>query len=88
MFLNAKISIANYAEGNDSSNEPYQADHHAHYQYYGPPQNPQELAQRPNPLRRQVELLEGAIEPLREVFGPDIEVSLVPRTNLIWQVIM
>ena len=79
MLLNTKISLADHSGGDDSFSGSQAVD--PHYSYYKPPQNPQELTQRP-PFRRQ-DLLQPVIQQVEEILGPDSGVSKILRTNYI-----
>ena len=73
--------MADYAEGEDSTaNTNYSPYPNTAYQYYGQPENTNQPIQRP-PIRRQTEGLQGVLEPLTNVLGPEAEVRKFSKTD-------
>ena len=65
--------MEDFSEGEDStSNTVYSQEYNPSYQYNGPTEHAIHPTRRP-PNRRQTELLQGVLEPVRGLLGPDTE---------------
>ena len=85
--MTIKPTIADYAEGEDSTENTHHNPEQSYpYHYYGPPpQQYPESTNQPNirpPIRRQTEVLEGVLGPIKDILGPDAGVMRIVKLIL------